>query len=193
MKRLISAAGIAGMAFLLSSCFVLQGFSVLANKIAPGGTTKAQLTLHPNTTSPDSGYQFVVIGVDDSNELKALKATWGTNGKFGGPFAMSVSAPLPQAITDSGAFFCKSNGFDYTTLTGLTLKGYITPNKVKDKGLVNTKAILQVGIKAVGDSTSGEKAVIAITGKWQDSGDGIVNSDDTFYCTGIAQVSVYVT
>ena len=51
MKSLGMLAMGATMALLLRSCFVLQGFSVLATSVRPRGSTKAQFVLHPRKLS----------------------------------------------------------------------------------------------------------------------------------------------
>ena len=53
------------LAFLLSSCFVLQGFWIKSNSIPAGGKgTKAVFQLHPSKyATGDNGYQFFLVGV----------------------------------------------------------------------------------------------------------------------------------
>ncbi len=75
------------LALLMSSCFSLQGFWIVANTISAGGqATKAVFQITPVRGSGDAAHQFFLIGVDDSNDLQAGKGTWGTNDVFGGPY-----------------------------------------------------------------------------------------------------------
>jgi hypothetical protein len=191
-KKTLLALSAVPLTLLLSSCFVLQAFSVTSTSIHPGKTTKAVFKLHAFSTTKDKGYQFVVVGVDDGNDLKAQSTKWGTNGTAGGPFTMSASSGLATAIADSGD--CVSNGFDFSAVTGITWRGYMTPNKVADKGKVNTEVIVQTTIKAIADAPENEYQVLGVTGKWLDDGDGIIESDeDSFFCTGFGDVGLYVT
>ena len=58
---------------------------------------------------------------------------------------------------------------------------------------VDTKAVVQVGIKATsGAATATSNAIFGIQGTWEDDGDGVVNSADTFACMGIATSMLYV-
>jgi hypothetical protein len=189
-KTLLALSAIP-LALLLSSCFVLQGFWVTATSIAPGQGTKAVFELHAYSTTKDKGYQFVVVGVPDGGDLKVAGTKWGTNGTAGGPFAMSNESALAPAMDTSGD--CSSNGFDFSSVTGVTWKGFMTPNQVADKGKVNTSVIVQSGVKAAGDAAEGEYQILGVTGKWIDDNDsGTIDSDDIFSCTGFGLVNVYV-
>jgi len=180
------------LTLLLSSCFVLQGFWVTATSIAPGQSTKAVFELHAYSTAKDKGYQFVVVGVPDGGDLAIAGTKWGTNGTAGGPYAMSNEPSLAPQMGASGD--CSSNGFDFSSVTGVTWKGFMTPNQVADKGKVNTSVIVQTGIKATAGATTGaDYQVLGVTGKWLDDGDGNIESgDDDFFCTGFGLVNVYV-
>jgi hypothetical protein len=195
MKKLLNIALVAAMAFVLSSCFVLQSFSVLANSVAPGSATKAQFVLHPYSTSPSRAYQFVMVGVD-SADLSIGKATWGTNGTFTGPVPMPVQAALPGVLTTLGT--CSSNGLDVSTVTGMTWKAFTTPTKIADKGLVAKKVVAQVVTRAKASAVSDTNhSVFGVTGVWVDNtSSGVVGSPDaadTYYCSGIATSNLYVS
>ena len=132
------------MALLLSSCFVMQGFWINANSIVAGGkATKATFQIHALRGSGDTDYQFFLIGVSDSDDLKAGKATWGTNGVYGGPYPLPSSANLASIIGSD----CQSNGFDLGAVTGITWRGYTTPTPINDKNKVNKDVMVQVGLE----------------------------------------------
>ena len=199
MKRLGMLAMGGTLALLLSSCFVLQGFSLQATSVRRGDTTKAQFVLHPMQTAKEydgtgisirTNYQFVVVGVPSSGDLTVQKATWGTNGKFGGPQNMPSSSPLPAAMAASG---CSANGLDFAAISNTTWKGFLTVNPINDHGAVDDKAIVQVGIKATaGAAHATSNAIFGVQGTWVDDGDGFVNSADDFWCMGIASSTLYV-
>ena len=190
-KRLSYALGAGALALFMSSCFVLQSFTVLDYTLTVGQSTKAQFTLRPTDTTPGPNYrQFVLVG-RSSTDVSVLAARWGTNGKFGGPFAMPSNASLPGAIGSD----CSSNGIDYASITGMTWKGFITPLNVRDRGLVEQKALVQVGIKATASASPGNLyTIIGISGAWIDDGDDIPenNADDIFFCNGIGTSAVTV-
>ena len=100
MKRLFMAGGAVAMAFLLSSCFTLQAFSIKKGALQPKDSTKITMTVHPASTSALKQYQFALVGVDNPDDLAAQNATWGANGEFGGPKPMVVQAGLYAAIGD---------------------------------------------------------------------------------------------
>ena len=179
------------LTLLLSSCFVLQGFWITATSIAPGQGTKAVFQLHAYSTTKDKGYQFVVVGVPDSGGLNIAGTKWGTNGVAGGPYAMSNEPALAAAMDTSGD--CASNGFDFSDVSGVTWKSFMTPNQEADKGKVNTSDLVQTGIKAANDATAGDYQILGVTGKYIDDNDsGTIDSDDIFACTGFGLVNVYV-
>lgn len=180
------------LALLLSSCFTLQGFWIVANSIEAGGqATKATFQITPVRGSGDAAHQFFLIGVADSNDLQAGKGTWGTNHVFGGPYQLGVVGNLATIIGDQ----CSSNGFNLGDVTGMTFKGYVTPNVVNDKNKVNKDVLVQIGLKAV--NGPGTEPVIGVTGMWiDDDVDGVVgapDSEDAFLCSGVSQVFVDVT
>ncbi|MGB7806602.1 MAG: hypothetical protein WBM72_13480 [Actinomycetota bacterium] len=178
------------MALLLSSCFVMQGFWINANSIVAGGkATKATFQIHALRGSGDTFYQFFLIGVSDSDDLKAGKATWGTNHVYGGPYPLPSSANLASIIGSD----CQSNGFDLASVTGITWRGYTTPTPINDKNKVNKDVMIQVGLKAIASATATEQPVIGVTGAWSDDGNGVPEASDGFICTGVSQVFVNVT
>lgn len=178
------------LALLLSSCFVMQGFWINANSIVAGGkATKATFQIHALRGSGDTAYQFFLIGVSDTNNLKAGKATWGTNHVYGGPYPLPSSANLAADIGSD----CQSNGFDLSAVTGITWRGYTTPTPINDKNKVNMDVMIQVGLKAVAGANAQQEAVLGVTGAWSDDGDGVPEASDDFFCTGVSQVFVDVT
>ncbi|GIV00021.1 MAG: hypothetical protein KatS3mg014_1636 [Actinomycetota bacterium] len=90
------------MALLLSSCFVLNDFRVGAATLTPGQKTTAFFSLYPASTTSDTSYQFVLVGVDDPAQLGIGKATWGTNGTFGGPVPMTLRGDLDDLFATPG-------------------------------------------------------------------------------------------
>jgi hypothetical protein len=191
MKKVFVCLTAGAMALLLSGCFSLQGFSVLASAIAPGKTTKVQFVMHPIATTPSREFQFVVVGVDDT-DLSIGTATWGTNRAFGGPKAMPAIPGFATAMATAGS--CSSSGLAFSSITGMIWKGFLTQHKVKDKGAVRQKVLTQVGLKAKASASPDTgHAVAGVTGIWGDDGDSVVDSGDTFLCTGISTSSVYIT
>lgn len=191
MKKFLIVAVAGVMALLLSSCFVMQGFSVKATSLVPGKGTKAVFVLHPASTTATKYYEFVLVGVDDGGDLSVGKAKWGTNGTFGGPFAMSYRASLDDLVATDGT--CSSYGFNFASVTGITWKGFLTPNLVNDKGRVDTKVVVQVGVKAAAGAASGSEPVIGVSGWYQDvNDDGNLDAGDVYFCTGSSSVSLYV-
>ena len=134
----------------------------------------------------------MVVGVPDGGDLTIAGTKWGTNGTAGGPYAMANSPALAPQMDASGD--CSSNGFDFSSVTGVTWKGFMTPNQVADKGKVNTSVIVQTGIKATAGAQTGvDYQVLGVTGKWIDDDDsGTITMDDIFACTGFGLVNVYV-
>ena len=179
------------LAFLLSACFVLQGFWIKANQISVGGKgTKAVFQIRPATSTGDRAYQFFLVGVDDDGDLKATKGTWGVNGLFGGPYPLTTNANLAATIGSD----CTSNGFNLADVSGITWKGYITPTAINDKNRVKKDVITEVGVKAAAGASSGDHEVIGVTGAWNDTNEnGIPEAGDVYLCTGVSQVSVNVT
>lgn len=175
---------------LLTSClFMLQGFIVLDGNLGQGEKTKARFTLRPYDETNERVYQFVVVGVTDSGDLKVGKATWGTNGKFGGPKPMPVSQPLPAAMATADT--CSTSGFDFASVTSTTWKAFMI--RIRTKGKVNQTARVDAVVKATqGATTDTSHSVIGVTGIWVDDGDGIVNDVDTFICSGAGTSSIYV-
>lgn len=184
MRKLLVTAGIGSLAFLLSSCFVLQGFSIGKGALSPGQSTKINMTVHPWLASGNPfsrAYQFVLVGVDTPADLGVGGATWGTNHKFGGPKPMVVQANLYSTLGTA----CDGTGFSLSALSSNTWKGFVTQTPIKDKQLIATSVKISVGLNAKGGAASGDYVqVVGVTGIWQDAtGDGLTG-DDTFGCTG---------
>jgi hypothetical protein len=189
MKKLLIGGGAIAMAFLLSSCFVLQAFVIKKGALSPGDTTTIAMTVHPASTTASKEFQFALVGVDTPADLGAGKATWGTNGNFGGPTPMVVQAGLYAAIgTD-----CDSPGFTLSALNSMTWKGFTTQHKVGDKGMVSKTSVIGIVLNAKKAATSDDTVeVVGVTGVWGDqTGDG-VTSDDTFICTGNGSGAVFI-
>jgi hypothetical protein len=189
-KRLLFLLGAGALTLVMSSCWALQSFTVLDYTLTPGQATKARFSLRPyDTASPANNLQFVIIGVPTGGDITAGKATWGTNGFFGGPLTMNVSAGFAAAMGNK----CSSNGLDFSTITGVTWKAYLTPVSIRDRGHVDKKAIVDVVVKAKATATTGTNSTIwGVPGRYQDDGDGILNSADSFQCWGLATSAVYV-
>lgn len=189
-KKLSFALGAGVLTLVMSSCFVLQSFTVLDYTLNKGQTTKGRFTLRPmNVGLAMNEHQFVLVGVSTGGDITAGKAVWGTNARFGGPLVMAANGGLAAAIGSD----CSSNGLNFANITGITWKGYITPVPIRDRGLVERKAIVDVNVKATinADSTV-NYTVMGVNGVWDDDGNDIVDSNDTFFCGGIATSSVYI-
>jgi hypothetical protein len=179
------------MVWLLSSCFMLNGFILLDYTLKPTQVTKARFTLRATSfesANPDgfrgAQYEFVLVGVTTDGGLVSQTARWGTTGTFGGPMTMASNGTLLTAVMSSG---CGSNGLDVNEITGMTFKAYVTPQKIGDGNKFEQKAIVEVGIKAKADATPGnEWNVIGVAGQWWDDGDDTPESGpDIFFCHGI--------
>jgi|SRR5688572_6411814 len=188
-KKLSLMLGVGALAITLSSCWVLQSFTVLDYTLNIGQGTKAQFTLRPMADQNDRQFAFVVVGVSDTNAIGVGKATWGTNGQFNGPLVMPVSAPLPAAMGSQ----CQSNGLNFNSVTGVTWKAYLTPQKIRDFAQVEKRAIVQVNIKAKAGATANTtEQLVGVSGIWVDDGDSVVDSGDSFVCNGIATSGVAI-
>jgi hypothetical protein len=176
------------LVLLLSGCFLLQGFWIKSNQISVGGKgTKAVFEIRPADLDNDIAHQFFLVGVDDSADLKATKGTWGVNRVFGGPYRLTVHADLITTIgTD-----CDTD-FDLSGISGITWKGYATPDAVNDRDKIKKDVRVEVGIKATATATDGDHEVIGVTGAWFDDGDGVPEASESFQCLGSGQVAVNV-
>ena len=190
-KRLSFALGAGVLTLVMSSCFVLQSFTVLDYTLNKGQTTKARFTLRPMDVSlAMNEHQFVLVGVSTGGDISVGRAVWGTNARFGGPLVMAANGGLHAAIGSD----CSSNGLNLASITGITWRGYITPVPIRDRGLVERKAIVDVNVKATvnADSTV-NYTVMGVNGVWDDSNSNdTVDSNDAFFCGGIATSSVYI-
>jgi hypothetical protein len=190
MRRVVSGLGGAAMVWLLSSCFMLNGFILVDYTLSPGQVTKARFTLRASnfeSGNPGFGgpqYEFVILGVTTDGGLAAGKATWGTNGTFGGPTTMAVNGTLLTQVLSAG---CGSNGLDISEITGMTFKAYVTPTKIGDGNKYEKKALVDVNVKAKADATPGDEwNVVGVAGQWWDDGDDTPESGpDIFSCHGI--------
>jgi hypothetical protein len=188
-KKIGLGVGTAAVAFLLSSCFVLQGFVILDSSLAPGHATKVRFTLRPSNADNQIGppvtgpqYEFVIVGVPDTGDLTAQKAKWGTNGKFGGPMTMAANGALIAAIGSQ----CGANGLNLQDMTNMTFKSYVTPTKIADGNKFSRSAVVEVGVKAQTDASPGDNwQVVGIAGEWIDDGDDVPEGSDLFGCGGM--------
>ena len=188
-KKLLLMLGVGALAITMSSCWILQSFTVLDYTLNIGQSTKAQFTLRPMADQNDRQFAFVVVGVSDTNAIGVGKATWGTNDQFNGPLQMVVSAPLPAAMGSQ----CQANGLNFDTVTGVTWKAYLTPQKIRDFAQVEKRAVVQVNLKAKAGATANtNEQLVGVSGIWVDDGDTTVDSGDTFVCNGIATSSVAI-
>jgi len=195
-KRLSLAIGATALTLLLSSCFVVQSFTVLDYTLKPGQATKARFTLRPanwdNLFGPPvagAQYEFVIVGVETDEDLAVLTAKWGTNGTFGGPVPMAVNGGLVAAIGST----CGGFGLDLTDISGVTWKAFITPGKIRDRNLYEKKVVVEVGFKAKAVASPGDNwQVFGVAGEWVDDGDDTLDGGDLFGCTGLEIASVHI-
>lgn len=194
-KRLVRGLLAVPLVLLLSGClFLLQGFVVVDGNIGPGQKTTARFTLRPATDTSERVYQFVVVGVSNGGDLTVGKATWGANGKFGGPKPMPVSPDLPAAMQTADT--CSTSGFAFSDVTNTTWKAFMI--RVRTKGAVNQTSRVDVVVRAAQDAGTGASyQVLGVTGIWVDDDTngtiGEVDSEDGFACSGIGTSSVYVS
>jgi hypothetical protein len=204
-KKVLLGAVAAPLVLLMTGCFGLQGFVVLKPALAPGKSTKARFTAHPvdsaKTPPYSNAFQFVLVGVNTGvtsgdSDLTVKKAKWGTNGAFGGPYAMAVSPSLASSIDGAGA--CTGLGYDFSGGGSQTWKGFMTPNKVNSRQKVGTSVTIDVGIAAKNAATSGDFVPVAgVTGVWIDNASGGLvgapDSTDEFDCMGNASAFINIT
>ena len=93
-----------------------------------------------------------------------------------------------------GAGDCASNGLEYTNISGIVWKAFITPQKINDGNKFEQKSVVDVVIHAAaGADTDTNHTIIGISGEWIDQNtNDTVDSADFFGCTGIASSPVYV-
>lgn len=194
-KKLSLGLGTGVLAVVMSSCFVLQSFTVLDYTLTPGQGTKVRFNLRPTSLNAFTGRQFVfvMVGVESpaGSQVTVGKATWGTNGLFGGPLPMPANGALPAAM---GASDCAGNGFDFTNTTGIVWKAFLTPQKINDGNKFEQKSVVDVTIHAAaGATTDTNHTIFGISGEWDDNNaNDTVDSADFFGCTGIASSPIYV-
>ena len=201
-KRVLSVVGVIGLAFVLSSCWALQSFSIGDYTLNPGQSTKVKFTLRPMGSDYKTVFtgarQFVIIGVGalamgQDTDIAVSNARWGVNGQFGGPIPMGVENNLVTALgTD-----CASSGLNFADITGVTWKAFATPVVKNDRGAVNAKSVIDAVLKAKAAAVdAGENyTIMGVAGAWQDDGDGNPedsgSTDDFYACWGIATASVH--
>ena len=190
LRRFWLVPAAVGLAMLTASCFTLQGFVLLSGAVAQGGKTTARFQLRPRNVSDERDFQFVLVGVPDSGHIIVGKSLWGTNNNFAGPFTMSVEGNLADVLADDGG--CATNGLAFNSITGVTWKGFMTPNGVRTRGDVNEKVHVDVALRSAADAPVNNYGIFGVTGVWDDDGDDVIDTGDTFDCTGIASVGLYV-
>jgi hypothetical protein len=184
------------LSLLLSGCFMLQSFSILDYTLSPGQSTKARFTLRPSNFDQRvvgiSGpqFEFVVIGIGDDSELAVQTAKWGTNGDFGGPLTMPANGTLLAAMDDT----CGANGVNFTDITSVVWKLFVTPVEINDRNRYERKAVVEVGIRAKVAATVGnEEEVIGVAGEWSDTNNNNAPDGGDFYlCEGIETGWVHI-
>jgi hypothetical protein len=191
-KKLLLVLGTGALAILMSSCFLLQSFTILDYTVARGQLTKARFNIRPSHEDPGAqlrAYQFVLVGVT-TPDISVGKAVWGSNSQFNGPLTMGANGAIATSIGSD----CSSNGLNYNSITGITWKGYLTPQKINDRGLVEKKAVVDVNIKAKASASVGSSyTVMGIAGAWTDvNDDQTVDPGDSFICWGIGTSGLYV-
>jgi hypothetical protein len=77
-------------------------------------------------------------------------------------------------------------------VTGTKWKAFML--RVRTKGKVNQKAVVDVVVRAAPNADRGiSYQVLGVTGSWDDvDDDGIVESTDNFLCSGFSTSSLYV-
>jgi hypothetical protein len=192
-KKLLFPLAGGAIALLMSSCFVLQSFTIVDYTLNIGQTTKARFSIRPfDKVSEVRAFQFVLVGLSSSSasDIGRGKAVWGTNGRFNGPLTM----PANGAIATSIGTDCDSNGLNYSEIAGMSWKAYMTPQKINDNGLVEQKAVVDVNITPKDTATpGGTYTVMGIAGAWVDNNDNdTVDPADAFVCWGIGTSALFV-
>jgi len=203
MRRKVGVvAGAVGLAFLLSSCWLLQSFKIGDYTLTPGQSTKVSFTLRPmNPSLQVSGRQFVIVGrgvigtVGATSDIAVQKATWGANGKFGGPLTMAPTNGLVSTLAPGD---CAQAGLDFTDIGGVEWQAFVTPTNKSDKGKVEQSSVVEVVIKAKAAEADVDQnyTIMGVAGMWQDDGDGVPepsgSSDDFYVCWGIGSGGVHI-
>jgi len=200
LKKVGLAAGAIGLAFVLSACWLLQSFTIGDYTLTPGQSTKVSFTLRPMEKNlAVNGRQFVIVGrgvigkSGSSTDIAVPGATWGANGAFGGPLAMSSLDGIVSAI---GPGDCQQAGLDFTDITNVEWKAFVTPGNKSDGGKINKSNRIDVKIKATSGAVVGVNyTIIGVAGVWQDDGDGIPESSssgDSYLCWGIGSGGVHI-
>jgi hypothetical protein len=195
MKKLVLAGSVAALALVTTSCFMLTGIRVTKPVVQPGGSTKVEFMLTPYSDQKVKVRQFVVVGVPDTGDYSIGKATWGVNGTFGGPQAMPAQPGFVEAMVASD-FSCAANGLDLKTVTGVQWKAFMTSDLIRTRGLVGTNAKVHATVR-VAEGIGGYQTpmIFGATGFYGEdeaTADGVVDSSDTFWCTGAGQLTIFV-
>jgi hypothetical protein len=202
-KKLGIAVGVVALTFVLSSCWVLQNFSIADYTLTPGQATKVKVTIRPMGSSyAVTGLrQVLIIGIGgvaagENTDIAILNnARWGINGKFGGPTPMAVENGIVSSIVPGE---CTGSGLDFTDITTVVWKAFATPTNRNDQGKPELASVMDVSIRAkAAEAEVGENyTVMAVAAAWHDDGDGTpedsASTDDYYTCWGIATGNVYV-
>lgn len=197
-KRLGVAVGVTALAFVLSSCWAIQNFTIADYTLTPGQATKAKLTLRsmgPEYQGVVTGArQFLIVGISavsigQDTDIGVSNARWGVNGQYGGPIGMVVENDI---ITSVGTN-CQGGGLNFADISGVLWKAFATPTNKNDQGKVEAKSVIEVTLKSkAAQVDAGENyTVMAVAGAWTDDGDGTPEGSDGFICWGIVTSAVH--
>ncbi|HWL91211.1 MAG TPA: hypothetical protein VNP90_07580 [Actinomycetota bacterium] len=200
-KKLGFVVGAMALTFVLSSCWVLQSFTIADYTLTPGQTTKARFTLRPmgSAYAPvfTGARQFVVVGVGaiggQNTDIAVSNARWGTNGQFGGPVPMGVANGIVTSLAPGD---CAQSGLDFTDISGVLWKAFATPTNKNDQGKVERRSVVEVALRAKATAVDvGENyTIMGVAGAWKDDGDGTPEpeaSGDQYVCWAIVTASVH--
>ena len=127
-RKTLLALSAVPLALLLSSCFALQGFWIVANTIEAGGqATKATFEITPRPTAQDDSGSPILPGRCRRRQRprRPGRALGHEQHVFGGPYPLARRRPTSRPSSETNA---RSNGFNLGDVTGVTFKGYVTPN-----------------------------------------------------------------
>ena len=198
-RRVGFAAGVAALAFALSSCWALQSFNVLDFTLDPGQATKARFVLRDAAGDAIAHRVFILVGIgavnaNQNTDIGVPNATWGTNNVFGGPQAMAVENNI---ITSLGTD-CQGSGLNFADISGVQWKAFATPTNKNDKNQFEKKIVIEATLKAKAAAVDAgtNYQVWGVVGSWIDDGDGTpedgASTDDGYSCWGIASSAVYI-
>jgi len=192
-RHLISVAGILALSMVLTSCFSVRTFYWSRKSAGSGGSINAVLNLRPYNGDADDGIPFVLVAIKNGDPLTfGTLRTWDALGKFDGPKKMVKDNALRNYVLSHR--LCQANGLNASDMTGVTWTAFRAPDSVSyPAGSQGKNAQVKLRIN-VGTTTIGHVYSVAFfTGEWNDGGDKIPSSADTFGCTGAIMSSFPVT